>query len=253
LHDSVSYVAGSASPQATLVANSLFWDLGNLPRGASGSVIYQVKVNANASNGLAFNNYAQILSAEDDANYADNVSKVTTTVVFDRPPLANADSYSVNEDGVLSVLPPGVLANDLDPEGDAMRAILAHGPAHGALSVTPDGGFIYLPAPNFNGSDSFTYKANDGMTDSLPATVTITIVPVNDPPSFTKGPNELVDEDAGPQTLPNWATNLSAGPPDEAEQTLNFIVTNNTDALFSAPPAIGPNGTLTYTRAPHAC
>ena len=58
-------------------------------------------------------------------------------------------------------------------------------------------------------------------------------------------------EDAGLQTVPNWATAISAGPADESGQVVDFIVTNNNNTLFSAQPAISPGGTLTYTAAPN--
>ena len=60
------------------------------------------------------------------------------------------------------------------------------------------------------------------------------MTPVNDAPSFTKGANQTALEDAGAQTVAGWATAISAGPPDEAGQTLNFIVTNDNNALFSS-------------------
>ena len=75
---------------------------------------------------------------------------------------------------------------------------------------------------------------------------------VNDAPSFTKGADQTVLEDAGAQTVTGWATAISAGPANEAGQVLNFIVSNNNNALFSAQPAIAANGTLTYTPAANA-
>src|SRR2546421_9028092 len=54
--------------------------------------------------------------------------------------------------------------------------------SHGALTLNADGGFTYTPAANFNGSDSFSYKANDGVAQSNVATVTLTINAVNDAP-----------------------------------------------------------------------
>ena len=55
-------------------------------------------------------------------------------------------------------------------------------PPHGALSLAPDGSFVYTPTLNFNGTDTFTYHANDGLAGSTIATVTLTITPVNDAP-----------------------------------------------------------------------
>ena len=84
-------------------------------------------------------------------------------------------------------------------------------------------------------------------------TFTLTVNSSNDAPSFTKGSDQTVLEDAGAQTVNNWATNLSNGPADEAGQTLTFAVTGNTNpTMFSAGPAIGSTGTLTYTPAPNA-
>src|SRR4029077_14392639 len=98
-------------------------------------------------------------------------------------------------------------------------------PTHGSLLPNR----AYAPAPNYNGADSFTFKANDGQVDSAPATVSITITAVNDAPSFTKGADQSVSSAAGAQSVSNWATNISDGPSDEAGQTLNFIVTNDSN------------------------
>ena len=79
-------------------------------------------------------------------------------------------------------------------------------------------------------------------------TVTITVSAKNDAPSFDVGANETVDEDSGAQTVEDWATEISAGPEDEASQTLTFEITDNTNtALFEVLPAISADGTLTYT------
>jgi VCBS repeat-containing protein len=92
--------------------------------------------------------------------------------------------------------------------------------------------------------------ANGGVDASSSQTFTITVTAVNDAPSFTKGANQTVADNAGPQTVASWATNLSAGPADEAAQTLSFTITSNTNtALFAGQPAMSSNGTLTYTPA----
>jgi uncharacterized protein len=99
------------------------------------------------------------------------------------PPVANADSYAVNEDATLTVAAPGVLGNDTDVNNDPLTAALGSGPSHGALTLNLDGSFSYTPAANYNGPDSFTYKANDGTADSNVTTVSITVTPVNDDPA----------------------------------------------------------------------
>ncbi|HIG39610.1 MAG TPA: DUF2341 domain-containing protein [Gammaproteobacteria bacterium] len=71
----------------------------------------------------------------------------------------------------------GVLGNDFDADGDSLNAVLASGPSNAAsFSLNTDGSFTYTPSTNFTGTDSFTYKANDGNTDSNIAIVTITVV-----------------------------------------------------------------------------
>lgn len=148
------------------------------------------------------------------------------------------------------VAQPGVLANDGPGSGTALTALLIIGPSHGALSLDQSGSFAYTPTANFNGTDGFTYRARSDIAESGSATVTFSVGPVNDAPSFAKGPDLTAQEDAGQQMVPNWATDLSAGPPDEAIQSLTFLVSNSNNALFSAQPAISPDGTLTYTPAP---
>ncbi|HVX59780.1 MAG TPA: Ig-like domain-containing protein [Pirellulales bacterium] len=144
----------------------------------------------------------------------------------------------------------GVLANDTDIDTPSLAASLVSGPSHGTVQLNSDGSFTYTPAANFNGVDTFTYKANDGSLDSNDATATITVNPVNDAPGFDKGADQSIAEGAGAQSISGWATNVSAGPPDEADQSLSFQVSTNNDALFAVPPAIDPaTGTLSYTPA----
>jgi hypothetical protein len=96
--------------------------------------------------------------------------------------------------------------------------------------------------------------ANGGVdTDPVVRTFTINVTPVNDPPVFTAGPNVTATDADGARTVPNWATGIGpGGGPDEAGQTVNFEVVNNTNpSLFSVQPAVAPNGTLTFTPAPN--
>ena len=83
----------------------------------------------------------------------------------------------------------GVFANDSDLDGDSLSAVLVSGPAHGTLTLNADGSFIYTARDNYNGSDSFTYKANDGNADTNVSTVSLTISAVNDAPVADAGPD----------------------------------------------------------------
>src|SRR5206468_763921 len=94
--------------------------------------------------------------------------------------------------------------------------------------------------------------ANGGVDTSAAQTFTITVTAVNDAPSFAKGARSEERRVGKEQTVANWAKNISAGPPDESAQVLNFVVRTTNAALFSVAPAIAANGTLTYTSAPNA-
>src|SRR5262249_58877014 len=65
---------------------------------------------------------------------------------------------------------------------DSRRAPFVSSPTHGSLTLNTDGSLTYTPNANYNGTDSFTYRANDGHANSNTATVTITINAVNDAP-----------------------------------------------------------------------
>jgi hypothetical protein len=92
-------------------------------------------------------------------------------------PLAIAHAYSTNEDAPLTVAAPGVLDGATDPDGAAPgTAVLVSTVQHGTLALAADGGFVYTPNANYNGADSFTYKAKDVQNNqSAAATVTITV------------------------------------------------------------------------------
>ena len=99
---------------------------------------------------------------------------VQVNTVGNRPPVAQNDEYNTQQNTQLVVTAPGVLGNDNDPDGNPITTVLGTTVTHGTLSLNSNGGFTYTPANNFNGSDSFTYRARDSLaaTSNL-ATVTI--------------------------------------------------------------------------------
>ncbi len=82
-----------------------------------------------------------------------------------------------------------------DGDGDTLTFEVVLGPSNGSLSGTPPS-LTYTPAPNFNGVDSFTFKANDTKADSNVATVTVTVSPVNDAP-VAVGDSATVTQNSG--------------------------------------------------------
>src|SRR5262249_43150971 len=145
---------------------------GSLTLNADGSFSYTPAANYNGPDSFTY-------QASDGSLTASATVNITVIPVND-PPVANNDSYSINEDTTLIVAAPGVLGNDTDVDGDPLAAVLVGGPAHGTLSLNSNGSFSYTPAANYNGPDSFTYKANDGTVNGNTATVTITVNPVDD-------------------------------------------------------------------------
>ena len=177
------------------------------------------------------------------------LTNCATLTIQNRAPVARDDSYTVLEDSTLTIAAPGVLANDFDPDGNSLRSILLSNVTHGVLTLNSNGSFVYTPTADFNGTDSFLYRARDASLFSSAAVARITVTPVNDPPSFTPGADLCVNENSPAQTFTNWATNISPGPPNESSQAVTFIVTNDHPELFAAQPAIAANGALTFTPA----
>jgi hypothetical protein len=139
-----------------------------------------VMVNFN-STGMSFGDYQTFIHVVDVTSVS---ISIPVTMHVNSPAVAVNDVYTnVMEDTSLTVAAPGVLANDVNLDGDLLTAKLVGQPAHGTTVLNVDGSFTYTPETNWNGTDSFTYSVNDGFGDSAAATVTIEVVPVNDSPT----------------------------------------------------------------------
>ncbi len=109
--------------------------------------------------------------------------RATVTIRVNGRPVPVADAYSASEDAALTVGVPGLLGNDTDPDGDPLTATVVTQPDRGTVALQANGAFVYTPQADFNGTDLFTYRANDGTRDSAAlGTVTVTVLPVNDAP-----------------------------------------------------------------------
>ena len=166
---------------------------------------------------------------------------ITVNAVNNAPTFVVGPNQTVNEDdGPQSVSPWATAIDDGNPESTQNVSFLITGNTQPSFfsagpSVSPTGTLTYTPASNAFGSATITLvlqddggTANPGDDDtSDPQSFTITINPVNDPPSFTAGPSQSVLEDAGPQTVSPWATAISRGPANESGQTVSFNITSN--------------------------
>jgi len=154
--------------------------------------------------------YILSLTANDSVATGSN-HIILTVLPTNQPPLANSQTLSVAGNTTLKIILTGS-----DPEGSSLTYTLLSQPTHGTLNLQPLtlNKYVYTPAMDYNGPDSFAFKVNDGRSDSAPATVTINVqadtsalqlnvpgeqtIPHNIPLVF--GLNRLisiVDEDAG--------------------------------------------------------
>jgi VCBS repeat-containing protein len=91
---------------------------------------------------------------------------VTATILVNSRPVAAPDTYAATEDTTLNVPAGGVLANDIDPDNEPITAVLVANATNGNVTLNSNGSFAYAPAANFNGTDTFTYRATDGARNS---------------------------------------------------------------------------------------
>jgi hypothetical protein len=210
------------------------------------------------------------VSAHDNGGGATDTSAVQTftitiTGVNDAPSFTKGADQTVNEDAGAQTVSPWATAISAGPNesgqtvhfnitGNTNSGLFSAGPA-----VSSSGVMTYTPTANANGTATITLNiqddggtANGGVDTSATQTFVINVTAVNDPPSFTKGADQTVNEDTGAHTVVGWATAISPGPADEAGQAVDFIVTNDNNGLFSAQPAVDAAGQLTYTGATNA-
>jgi len=168
-------------------------------------------------------------------------------------PLTASDTYATNAGVTLTVPSAGVLANDpCRLDATPCSNVIAAGslPAHGTLTLNPDGSFTYVPALNYQGPDSFQYTVSNGSLSSLATLVTISVNTVNAPPvavndtfSIAIGGNTV----AAPGVLLN-DTDADGGTLTAVldTQPSNATIALNADGSFSVAPA-GFTGTAVFT------
>ena len=219
---------------------------GTLNLNSDGTFTYTPEADFNGIDGFSY------LVSDGQGNSEVVTATIVVNAVNDLPSAVN-DEYSTDEDTALTIDAPGVLGNDTDVDGDPLASVLASGPQHGTLTLNADGSFTYTPEADFNGIDGFSYLANDGTGDSLVATVTITVNPVNDAP-VASGDEYAVDEDAV-MTI-DAAAGVLANDTDVDGDPLtatlvtgpaNGTLTLNADGSFSYTPNSNFNGSDSFT------
>ncbi len=142
-------------------------------------------------------------------------------------PMAADDTAMTDEDTAVTI---PVVANDTDPEGGTLSApTIAAAPSHGQAAVQTDGTITYTPAPDYHGPDAFTYTVSASVHQSAPATVFVTVRPVNDPPTFEPTLPRAIAETAPTGTevgMPVVATDVD-------EDSLSYTLGGPDGVLFA--------------------
>ena len=193
-----------------------------------------------------------------DDGYIDGLLRgvISVSCVPCEPPaVAVDDSYLAYMNVPLDVPAPGVLGNDYDPNNgpSPLTAVLVDGPSHGTLVLNDNGSFTYTPETNFCGTDTFTYKAYDGVYYSNVATVTINVVtipPVAENDSYStcmdttltiSAPRGVLSNDYDPDNGPDPLTAVLVSGSSHGTLTLN------SDGSFTYVPEAGFDGTDSFT------
>ena len=156
-------------------------------------------------------------------------------------PIANADTTTTPEGTPISI---PVIANDFDPDGDAISVTETTDPNNGTVTLNPDGTITYTPNDGFIGEDTFTYTICDDANPALcdTATVTVTIQP-------TDAPNTTNANDDAYTTTPDAVISQNVLVNDNDVEGDNQTVTANTNPN-NGTVTVAPNGDFTYTPNP---
>lgn len=168
-----------------------------------------------------------------DGQLNSNISTVIVNVIDtqNQPPQATNLVFNINEDQVLNNN-----LNSTDPNNDSLSYLVVSNPTNGTVSVNSSTGlFTYTPNSNYNGVDTFTYKANDGQLDSNVATVNINISPVNDPP-IANSQNIIVNKNSSNKLITLTGNDV------DGDQLSFILVQQTSNGLLS-----GTGNNLTYT------
>lgn len=233
---------------------------------------YKTVPNANGSGTLTWTVTDNGPSGAPHVNQLTENLAVIVNAVNDAPTFNLTTATSSNEDAGLQTVPGFASNMSVGPPNESGQSLVGFtltqtGVTGGltfstapAISVLT-GALTYRAAANANGSATFNVVLTDSgsnvspnVNTSAPQSFTITVVAVNDAPSFTKGPDQIVPKNSPTQTVTAWATAISQDQglpthPSEQGQILNFIVNASNPGLFAVLPAIDAAGNLTYTPA----
>ncbi|QEF97024.1 hypothetical protein Mal15_10540 [Stieleria maiorica] len=180
----------------------------------------------------------QVVASDGGLNSSVATARIAITTVND-PPTAIDDSFSMQAGKTLTIGVGGLLANDVDLDGNSLTVIPVSGPISGTLTLAADGSFQFTPAANFSGPVTFTYAVTDGIATSAPTTVTILVAKPNNLSEVTPGDLASIAADPAPEveTVPEV--------PAEEENTEEDVETESAtqitpvaEADVDVPPAL---------------
>lgn len=165
-----------------------------------------------------------------------------TITTNDSPVAGNDGPFTTPANTPLNIPAGTVLANDSDPENNPLTPILVGGAANGNVVQNPDQSFTYTPNADYNGPDNFTYKVNDGFSDSNVATVSLIVGGTNNVPIVDAG----ADQAGSAGTPVNVAaTYTDADPADTHTATIDWNDGSPLEAVAASAGIV--NGTHMYS------
>ncbi|QDV45474.1 hypothetical protein Enr13x_53530 [Stieleria neptunia] len=168
----------------------------------------------------------------------------TFTINVYHAPFAVGDGRSTDEDVPLTISKSTLLANDIDVDGGTLSVTDVTLPSHGSLVDQGDGTLVYTPVPNFNGADSFTYRASDGVYQSEIVTVDIVVTAINDAPAVIDDPDYVyIWEPSGILTVGDASGVLA----NDLDADFDVLSTTNVSAATEGNVNVAPDGSFTYT------
>lgn len=179
---------------------------------------------------------------------------ITVTAVDDAPAISLARTLSINEDSGTTNI--SFKVTDVDTAADNIQvAVVSSNPdlvpnANLVLGTTGTNRNLSItPLTNANGIASIQLTATDGVASATVFTFLLTVNPVNDPPRFSLSTNRVMAAEDASLILPNFVTDISAGPSNEITQAYTFLVTTSDRSFFTLQPTITPKGTLSFKPA----
>ncbi len=206
--------------------------------------------------------YSIIAIYPGDNSFPSSTSNAVLQTVTNTPPVANPDSYAINENTELFVPAlTGVLSNDKDSDGDVLIVSLTTGPTHGSMMLNSNGSLTYTPNSDFVGSDSFVYQADDGHGNTASSTDTIIVNQIVCPAGsfLSSGDNTCTPAPAGSYVSSTGSTSAALCPVGTFTDTSGNIACTPAPAGSYVPTtgstsaALCPVGTFTDTAGQLAC